>query len=475
MRKAIALGAALTTFLVVPVSAATALAPSAVEREDRTYILLADRGLPKGLEQQVAALGGTTEHTYPEIGVAVISSAAVDFPSRAAGLPGVRSVIPDIEIHGGGGAPIGSTTDVNTAAVGNPPASGEDDVLFDLQWGMDAVDVPEAWATGARGAGVRVAVLDTGVDLDHPDLAPNLNLALSRSFVPGEGLEWSGDTPFSHGSHVAGTIAAADNGFGVIGVAPEAEIVLAKVIADDNSGTLSMVIGGFLHAVAVDADVINMSLGEPFRHSGYRDPATGQDISARVFAEMSALMIRLTRHALVNGSVLVAAAGNEAQNADADADTLFAPAGLPGVIAVAATAPEGWALDPTVDLDEPTEYTNYGRSLVDLAAPGGSLRQGTTQCTVAGLERPCAWFDGVFSVGGHGGWYWSEGTSFAAPHVSGVAALVIGQHGDLDPVKVTRILLGTADDLGQPGHDPWYGAGRVNAHRAVVAAGGSSG
>ena len=107
---------------------------------------------------------------------------------------------------------------------GNPPNSGDNDTRFDLQWGHDAVDAPEAWTEGFRGAGARVAVLDTGFDLDHPDLAPNINFTLSKNFVAGETLSYALPDPFSHGTHVAGTIAAADNAFGTIGVAPQAEL-----------------------------------------------------------------------------------------------------------------------------------------------------------------------------------------------------------------------------------------------------------
>ena len=116
--------------------------------------------------------------------------------------------------------------------AGNPPESGNDDFFFDLQWGHDAVDAPEAWDAGGRGDGARVAVIDTGFDTDHPDLIPNVNFALSTNFVPGESLTYALPDSFSHGTHTAGTVAAADNGFGTIGVAPEAELVLVKGLPD---------------------------------------------------------------------------------------------------------------------------------------------------------------------------------------------------------------------------------------------------
>src|SRR4029450_10815560 len=111
---------------------------------------------------------------------------------------------------------------------GNPPNSGSGDFFFDLQWGHDAIDAPEAWDAGFKGHGARVAVIDTGFDFDHPDLVPNINFSLSRNFVPGEDLGYGLPDPFSHGTHTAGTVAAAENNFGTIGVAPEAELMLLK-------------------------------------------------------------------------------------------------------------------------------------------------------------------------------------------------------------------------------------------------------
>ena len=143
---------------------------------------------------------------------------------------------------------------------GTPPNSGDDDERFDFQWGHNFVGAQQAWAAGVTGQGVRVAVLDGGFDLDHPDLAPNLNLALSADMT-GEGLQYSLPDPFSHGTHVAGTILAADNGIGTIGVAPDAELIAVKVLSDAGSGSFVDVIAGIYHAASVDADVINMSLG----------------------------------------------------------------------------------------------------------------------------------------------------------------------------------------------------------------------
>ena len=163
-----------------PTTVPAAPAPAAA----RQYLIIAKgNSLPASLVARVAAAGGTVTSTVPEIGIAVATSSSAGFATAIRGVAGIRSVssAPNIRHLVPGQAVEGPTV----AAYGNPPTSGDDDVLFDLQWGHDAVDAPEAWNEGMRGAGTRVAVLDTGFDTDHPDLAPNVVDAVS--FVPGEG------------------------------------------------------------------------------------------------------------------------------------------------------------------------------------------------------------------------------------------------------------------------------------------------
>lgn len=115
---------------------------------------------------------------------------------------------------------------------------------------------------GIKGQGVRVAVLDGGTDVDHPDLAPNLNLDASKSFVPGEGIQYALPNIFSHGAHVEGIIGAADNGVGVIGIAPEVELVHVKVLSDIlRYGLFSWIMQGIYYAADEGVDIINMSFG----------------------------------------------------------------------------------------------------------------------------------------------------------------------------------------------------------------------
>jgi subtilisin family serine protease len=414
-----------------------------------TYVVLANQGkMNSGLAASLSQAGGTVRAYLPEIDVAIVDSNDPAFTSRASAIGNIRSVNRDIEMQ------LVEPNQFESLAIDQSslPAA-DDDRFFPMQWGHDAVDAPEAWALGARGAGVRVAVLDSGIDAEHPDIAPNLNVALSTSFVPGEGFNVRPGLFFNHGTHVAGTIAAADNGVGVIGVAPEAEIVAVKVLSEfTGSGSFASVIQGIVYAANIDADIINMSLGADIPHN---TPGA---------AELFVATGRATAYAYQRGVTVIAAAGNDGRDLDHDQSLKSFPAELPHVLAISATAPVGWAVDPTGSLDNLASYSNYGQSAISFAGPGGDAAfPGNQTCNGPVLVRPCWVFDLVISAIS-GGWGFSAGTSMATPHVAGVAALVIGANGgDMDPAHVEAALRAGADDLGKPGNDDVYGAGRVNA------------
>ncbi|MEN8123798.1 MAG: S8 family serine peptidase [Bacteroidota bacterium] len=394
--------------------------------------------LSKDLEKSLSKIGKVT-NTIPEIGIAVVKSDDPNFEKNVAKLAGVRSVVPDLTVN------WLEPLDVDPFA--NPVSIGSDEPFFPYLWGMDAIDAPEAWNEGQTGEGVKVAVLDSGIDPTHPDLAPNINADLSASFVPGEDWAVQPGFYFNHGTHVAGTIAAADNEFGVIGVAPEAEIVAVKVLSEfTGSGSFSGINEGIVYAANINADVINMSLGAAF----YKN---GQYAQEFIHAQQRAI-----DYAYKKGVAIITSAGNHNMNADGNRSIIVVPADLNNVISVSATAPFAWAFDQTTNLDEPASYTNTGRSLVDVAAPGGDF------------DSPYNfwWYDMVLSTI-PGGWSWSAGTSMASPHVAGVAALIIGKNGaEMDPHEVEKQLLKSADKIDTNGNSLFYGKGRVNAFRAVT-------
>jgi lantibiotic leader peptide-processing serine protease len=450
-------------YTVLALLAAVLALPVQADPAGQSFIIMA-RGdnLPRGLEQQVNRAGGTLTRTIPRVGLALARAESPDFAAAAARIPGVTAVMRNATLQWldpVSRVELGFTPE----ELGDPPFSGSGDVFFDLQWGHTAIRATTAWADGIRGAGARVAVLDTGFDLTHPDLVPNINFALSRSFVEDEDLQYGLPSPFSHGSHVAGTVAAAQNDFGVIGVAPDAELVLVKVLRDAGTGSFFDVIDGIVYAADVGADVINMSLGATLPRSGFVDD-DGELVRADEIAALTTALSRATTYAYRSGTLVISSAGNAAMDSNKSADVINVPSQSTHVVAISATAPIGWATDPlNIFLDNLASYSNFGLSHIDFAAPGGDfVYPGEELCTIV-LTVPCWVFDLVFSTG-NGTWYWSAGTSMAAPHAAGVAALIVSANGgSMHPAQLEAVLRASADDLGKPGKDAFYGHGRVSA------------
>jgi len=311
---------------------------------------------------------------------------------------------------------------------------GDDETYYGWQWYLRTIEADKVWDEGITGAGVRVAVLDTGIWYTHPDLAVNVDHNSSATFVPGT-TDYLDDR--GHGTHVAGIIAGADNGSGIIGIAPEATLIAVKVLDSTGSGSFSWIIAGIIHAVQVQADIINMSLKAIYLKDD------------RYAALLMATMNKLMNLAAAHGVLVVASAGNEGFNLNHSWNYTLIPAESGNCIAVSATGPT----------DEPAYYTNHGTSLVWVAAPGGDFRFGVLGGILSTWYTP---------PGQGGNWYsFGEGTSYAAPCVAGAAALVIQEYGRMNIGLLKNILANAADDLGKPGVDHFYGRGRINAHQAV--------
>lgn len=300
-------------------------------------------------------------------------------------------------------------------------AAAAGDPLRSEQWGLSMVESDAAHAT-ATGSGALVAIIDTGVLASHPDLQGGRVLQ-GHDFVSEDATPQDGD---GHGTHVLGIVGATEgNGIGVGSVAPGARLLPVRVLGDDGSGTVEDVVQGIDYAVAQGADVINLSLGGDV-------PLVGSD------ASFDAAVGR----ALDAGRVVVAAAGNNG------VPMCEQPSGAGRLLCVGAVDKRR----------NHSGFSNFGSGL-GLVGPGGS------GLPVTGEDILSTYNDGAYAE--------IAGTSQATPHVSGVAALLVGKglHGQ----QVVNRILSTATDVGSAGPDSVYGAGIVDARRAVAGLSGPGG
>jgi len=282
-----------------------------------------------------------------------------------------------------------------------------------LGYNLSKINVASGWQSCSQGQGIKVAVIDTGVDLDHPDL--QANIVSGKSFVSGVS---SPDDDQGHGTHVAGIVAAVNNNGGVIGVAPKASIMPVKVLNSQGSGSIFAVADGIEWAANNGAKVINLSLA-----------GTGNSSTLKTAVD----------YAYNKGILLVAAGGNCGDanylfNGCTSQDQTLYPGAYANVVAVASTTSS----------DTQSSFSNEG-SYIDIAAPGSF----------------------IFSTYASGSYTTQSGTSMAAPHVAGLAALIWSQDSSLTRQQVWTQIRNTAQDLGTSGWDQQFGYGRINAAAAL--------
>lgn len=286
-------------------------------------------------------------------------------------------------------------------------------------WGQAKIGVDKVWPSFRGSSKVVVAVIDTGVDLDHPDLRPVL--------VPGyTTFAESGPQDYEgHGTHVAGIVAGLGLGDpGVRGVAPGCRVMPVKVMGPrGREGKVENVVAGLLWAVDHGAKVVNMSLG---------DEGT------------SSLLREAVLYAQARDVLVVAASGNLDETRHKTANTMNYPAAYPGVMAVGATD----------DQDKLADFSFWGQWL-SVTAPGVDIHS-----SVPG--------DGSLDAREQGDYQSEQGTSMAAPFVAGVAGLVRSRFPALTAAQVKQRIEASAHDLGDPGYDPKFGHGRIDAYRAVL-------
>lgn len=396
-------------------------------------------GTASELASAVQSVGGVVDASFAEIGYAQVSKLNSNAVKSLLKKNGIKSVTQDLLVQW-----------VNPNIKVVEEHIGSDEGFFPYQWDMRAIHAPEAWDLGFTGKGVRVAVIDGGISVDHIDLKDNIDVVASKSFVEGKNF-YDDTTGFRHATHVAGIIAAEDNSIGTIGVAPNATIISLKAL-DNGKGSFGAIISAIMYAAdEAKADIINMSLGAVFPRNSLEAAKLNQALGAAI------------NYAYQKGVVVVTAGGNDAIDFDHAGMYVHMPSEVQHVINVSATGPVGFFYGGT-DYDTPSSYTNFGQSFIDFAAPGGNDLLYEKQA-----QYPAWYYDMVLAPGsGIGTYNFAEGTSMAAPHVAGVCALIIEASGhSLTPSQVEAKLRAGADDLGKPGNDDFYGKGRVNAFRSV--------
>lgn len=291
------------------------------------------------------------------------------------------------------------------------------------QWNLKLLNLETVWQNWSGSKDTIVAVIDTGILPGHPDLAGNI--IPGYDFIDDDNDPTDTNKEFSHGTHVAGIIGAmTNNQQGIAGINWQVSIMPIRVIGKEGTGDYSALIAGIYWAVDNGANVINLSLA----------------------GSMDTIALReAIQYAVQHQVTVVAAAGNNGSS------PILYPARYPEVISVGAVGPTR----------ERAYYSNYGPEL-DLVAPGGDSsilteKYNTILSTAGYMDNNTAVYQ----------YTWAQGTSMAAPHVSASVALLYSA-GITDPVEIQRLLRETADDLGSPGPDSFYGAGLLNIKRALA-------
>ena len=521
---ALALAACATDDVVAPVK--TVKAPSfslSVDQEARHIVSFNGNSIPAGFAARVNSLGGTVTSAEPGAGYAVVSGLTDDAASALAA-SGFGDVMPDIVVALD--APVGairadaSSVDFSASApdaadIGTPSTDSQGNPAtadsVNRQWNMRLINAPAAWAAHKLGSPtVTVAILDTGIDYDLPDLNGLVDLSRSKSFMktfrgrsdnpntPADESDpvvpadddilklgvFAGRHPITdlngHGTNVATQVSSKAVRFA--GVTSKTTLIGVKVLGANGVGNLSDILDGVVWAAKNGADVANMSLGGGFPKSG-----NGQAIG---------LINRAFNYAKQKGMLIVVSAGNSGIDLKHIGNSYSTYCDAPHVICVAAVGPiagMGTTTDPlaTSDPDVPAFYTNFGQNNVDVAAPGGNAD--IAHADAAGNLPVTIWPWGP----GIASWVWSYcakqsliirrstadpkkgvlflttcfnrrlnngyiGTSQAAPHVAGLAALLIAENGKGNPAAIKKLIQRSGVPI-----DKAFGGTRIDVKNAL--------
>jgi subtilisin family serine protease len=473
---------------------------SALTASQSYLVAFSGGSIPGNADAIVASAGGTIAARYTNVGAVLARSGSASFAATLRGLAGVDVVGAVSSVH----SKLTPFTIAGKPHHPSKPPASEGDPLSFRQWDMDQIHAPQARAI-ATGQSILVGELDSGVDITHPDLAGQVNAGASASCVGGvpnaDPAVWSNDI-IGHGTATSGTIVAPQNGIGTVGVAPGAKIGMVKVAIDDlsdpNAGLVfpDAVVCGIDWAIGHNFDLINASLTvDPFT-------APFDDIFCSNEPDRAAI-VQIVRTAILKAAAkkitVIAASGNfflDLANLPGSGNGVnckVLPVSLPkviGVSAVGVTQQLSW-------------YSDYGLGAVDLAGPGGDnlIPDPLVTDTAASGQVPAPtpasglFYQGAAGYDGqlqdcHKGkcatYAYIQGTSFAAPHVTGVAALVESKFGRLSPDLLLAKLSAAANPIacppspydpggtGQPAtctgpifYNSFYGAGEVDALAAL--------
>lgn len=480
----------------VPTGASLALSAGT---ESGSYIVFLKGNSAAGFAEKVAALGGTVTYVNANAGFATISGIPAGAAARLGAINGVTDVeadeaitldspTPDVVAH------AALMSEPSVANQENPAAA----ILFGRQWNMRLIHAPEAWATGRVGSPtVKVAILDTGIDYNSLDSNTLVEDSTSTSFMrlyvraathadslltPHQDTVRADNyvqatffptrkiyTDFNgHGTNVASQVSSI--GFAFAGVTSKTTLMAVKVLQSNGTGSLGTVLSGVLFAADHGANVANMSLGGAFSKSG-----NGRAVS---------IINRVFNYAKQKGMLIVVAAGNSGGDIQHSGNVQVNYCDAPHVLCVSAVGPSVATENP----DTPAYYTNYGKSVIDVAAPGGNGVPDASGNLIPSPGWPwgvsaASWVYGMCAKNALFGFTATDvpillgcqsggafigyiGTSQASPHVAGLAALLIAENGKGNPMMIKKLIERSGDPM-DPDLGGAFGNTRINVQRAL--------
>jgi hypothetical protein len=455
-------------------------------------VLFKGNGIPADFQAQAEAAGGTVTFTHAETGFAIVggldaagaasigalnsvaqveanATFSIDAPQAAVEADATLSIdVPQAAVEAEASEAAGG---VGVQSVTNPATA----LLYSWQWNMRLINAEAAWAAGKLGSpDVTVAILDSGLDYNTPDLNGLVDLSRSTSLVASDNALRAQYFPNrhpvtdfnGHGTNVASQVSS--KAFAFAGVTSRTTLIGVKVLDRKGMGNVGATLSGILWAADHGANVANLSLGSPYSKAGE--------------GRLTSIITRIFNYANRQGMLIVVSAGNGAMDLDHNGNVYSGHCNSVHVVCVSAVGPEVASANP----DNVSNYTSFGRSAITVAAPGGNsdLANGFPYTPWPwGLDYaskvwsycPKNQLDGLTGTGlpvltpcvAGNRVVGRIGTSQAAPHVAGLAALLMAEYGTGNPAFIKSRIASSAIDLGQPGTDPFYGRGRIDVGRAL--------